>query len=224
MDARPESSVIGIVLVEIALVGAALAGCVVAQPQQPEVTPNVPSFSVPSTSSPAPPPDTGRAEISVELAQLPIGGNVSFDENTRADNCVTVNWIVEQDNARIPENVQIWISDAIFTDDVYALADSGCSGENPPCIGFVFDVANQTCDLAIAPTGNQPSSPDAPLHVSISGAVTCRDGESFECAEFLSALVTESNLSIPLDTPPADAPSDAPPSDGGLGTATSGPA
>lgn len=217
MDAR-------VILAEIALVGAALAGCAVAQPQQPEVTPNAPSSSAPSTSSLAPPPDTGGGEISVELAQLPIGGNVSFDENTFADNCVTVNWIVEQDNARIPENVQIWISGATFTDDVYALADSGCSGENPPCIGFVFDIANQTCDLAIAPTGNQPSSPDAPLEVSISGEVTCTEGESFECAKFLSALVTESNLSIPLDTPPADTPSDAPPADEGLGVSTSGPA
>jgi hypothetical protein len=210
------------VLVEIALVGAALTGCAVAQPQ-PEVAPDAPSASSPSSSSPdiAPPPDTGRGSISVELPQLPIGGNVSFDENTLADNCVAVNWIVDQDNAKIPENVQIWIGGAAFTDDVYALADAGCSGENPPCIGFIFDVANQTCALAIAPTGIQPSSPDAPLAVSISGEVTCSDGESFECAKFLSALVTESNLSIPLDTTP---PSDAPPADESLGVTTSGPA
>ena len=214
------------VLVEIALVGAALTGCAVAQPQ-PEVAPDAPRSSAPRSPSPepapapAPPPDTGGGAISVELPQLPIGGNVSFDENTLADHCVTVNWIVDQDNAKIPENVQIWIGGATFTDEVYALADAGCSGENPPCIGFVFDVANQTCDLAIAPTGLQPSSPDAPLAVSISGAVTCSDGESFECAKFLSALVTESNLSIPLDPPP---PPDAPLVDESLGVTTSGSA
>ena len=223
MDARRIFSVIGVVLVEIALVGAALTGCAVAQPEQPEVTPNAPSSSAPSTSSPAPPaappPDTGGSEISIELAQLPIGGNVSFDENTLADNCVTVNWIVERDNAKIPENVQIWISGATFTDDVYALADSGCSGENPPCIGFIFDVANQTCDLAIAPTGIQPSSPDVQLDVRISGEITCSDGETFECAQFLTALSGESNVSIPLDTPFADATSDE-----SLGVTTSGPA
>ncbi|TFC26611.1 hypothetical protein E3O25_11090 [Cryobacterium sp. TMT1-3] len=149
---------------------------------------------------------------------------MSFDENTLADNCVTVNWIVEQDNAKIPENVQIWISGARFTDDVYALADSGCSGENPPCIEFVFDIADQTCDLAIVPTGNQPSPPDAPLNVSLTGEVTCSDGESLDCAKFLSAVFTESNLSIPLDTPPANTPSDTPPADEGLGVTTSGPA
>ena len=222
MDARRTFSVIGVVLVEIALAGATLTGCAVTRPQQPEVTPNAPSSSAPSTSSPpAPPPDTGGGEISLELAQLPIGGSVSFDENTFADNCVTVNWIVEQDNSRIPENVQIWISGATFTDDVYALADSGCSDENPPCIGFIFDVANQTCDLAIAPTGKQPSSPDAQLAVSIAGEVTCTEGETFECAKFLSALDTESNLSIPLDTPPV---ADAPPADESLGATMSGPA
>jgi len=224
MDLRRGFSVIGVVLVEITFVVAALVGCAVAQPQQPEVTPNVPSSSAPSTSSPAPPPDTGGGKISVELAQLPIGGNVNFDESTLADNCVTVNWIVQQDNARIPENVQIWISGATFTDDVYALADAGCSGENPPCIGFVFDIANQTCDLAIAPTGNPASSPDAPVGVSISGEVTCSDGDSFACTEFLSALVTESNLSIPLDTPPWSAPSEAPTADGGPEVTTSAPA
>ena len=117
--------------------------------------------------------------------------------------------------------MQIWISGATFTDDVYALGDLGCSGENPPCIGFIFDVSNQTCDLAVAPTGNQPSSPDVQLGVSIAGEVTCNDGETFECAKFLSALVTESNLSIPLDTPPLV---DAPPADESLGVTTSGPA
>ena len=200
----------GFLVIGLVLVGAALAGCAVAQPQQREVVPNAPSASAPSTSSPAPLPDTGGSEISVELAQLPIGGNVTFDANTLADACVTVNWIAEQDNARIPENVQIWITGATFTDDVYALAESGCSGENPPCIGFIFDIANQSCDLAIAPTGNQPSSPDTALEVSISGAVTCSDGNSPDCAKFLSAVVSESNLSIPLDPPPASAPTDAP--------------
>jgi hypothetical protein len=120
--------------------------------------------------------------------------------------------------------VQIWISSATFTDEVYALAESGCSGDNPPCIGFLFDVANQTCDLAIAPTGNQPSSPDAPLGVSISGEVTCSDGANVECAKFLAASTGERKVSIPLDEPPADAPSDEPPADEGLGVTTSGPA
>ncbi|SFH48448.1 hypothetical protein SAMN05216274_10693 [Cryobacterium levicorallinum] len=49
MDARRTFSVIGVVLVEIALVGAALTGWAVAQPQQPEVTPNAPSSSAPSS-------------------------------------------------------------------------------------------------------------------------------------------------------------------------------
>jgi hypothetical protein len=98
--------------------------------------------------------------------------------------------------------VQITITGASFSTDVYTLADQGCPGDHPACIGFVFDAGHQVCDLAITPTGSLDSTGTEPA-VSIAGDVTCVDGQTPECADFLSAVANETSVSIPLDPPPS---------------------
>ena len=201
MDARGyRGSAFSVVLAAVIVCVASLAGCV--GTAQPEVTPGGVDTSAPNTGTTAPSPDTQSQAVSVELAQLPIGGNTTQDQTTFADTCVTINWIVQQDAAKIPSDVQIAITGASFSTDVYALADQGCADDHPPCIGFVFDAGHQACDLAIAATGSQDATGTEPA-VSIAGDVTCVDGETADCTAFLAAVADEQSLSIPLDPPPS---------------------
>jgi hypothetical protein len=218
MDAKRYRGIsfVGAVLVAVAVCGAALSGCAGA-PAKPEVNPNTLNTSAPSTQSASLPPDNGAAGVSIELAQLPIGGNTTEDEQTSADTCVTVNWIVQKVAAKIPPDAHIKITGAHFTSDEYALANSGCSGTYPQCIGFVFDSSHQICELAIAATESVPGVDDVQPGVGISGTVTCSDGRTAACASFLAAVATEQNLTIPLDSPPP------PSSPQGLGTTDSAP-
>jgi hypothetical protein len=189
-----------VVLAAVVVCVASLAGCV--GTAQPEVSPGGLDTSAPNTGTTAPSPDNASQGVSVELAQLPIGGTTTQDQTTFADTCVTINWIVQQDAAKIPSDVQITITGATFSTDVYTLADQGCAGDHPDCIGFVFDAGHQACDLAIAPTGSQDSTGTEPA-VSIGGDVTCVDGQTADCTAFLAAVADEKSLSIPLDPPPS---------------------
>ena len=111
MDAgRNRGSAFSAVLAAVIVCALGLAGCVGAT--QPEVTPGGVGTSAPQTGTTAPSPDTQSHSVSVELAQLPIGGNTTQDQATLADSCVTINWIVQQDAAKIPSDVQITISGA----------------------------------------------------------------------------------------------------------------
>ncbi len=211
MDARGyRGSAFSVVLAAVIVCVASLAGCV--GKAAPEVNPGGVDTSAPSTGTAAPSPDTQAQGVSVELAQLPIGGNTTQDQSTFADTCVTINWIVQQDAAKIPSDVQISITGATFSTDVYALADQGCAGDHPACIGFVFDAGHQACDLAIAPTGSQDSTGTEPA-VSIAGDVTCVDGQTPDCASFLAAVANEQSLSIPLDPPPTNQGAGSTPAD-----------
>ncbi len=202
MDARGNrGSAFSVVLAAVIVCVASLAGCV--GTAQPEVHPSGVDTSAPNTGTTGPAPDTQSQAVSVELAQLPIGGNTTQDQTTFADTCVTINWIVQQDAAKIPSGVQITITGANFSTDVYAVADQGCADDHPPCIGFVFDAGHQACNLAIAPTGSQDATGTEPA-VSIGGKVTCVDGQSADCVAFLSAVANEQSLSIPLDPPPSN--------------------
>lgn len=219
MDARHHRGMagIGVLLAGFALIGAALSGCATGAPA-PDVNPDTLNSSAPQTGTTAPSPDSsGGNAVAVQLAALPIGGNTTQDQTTFADTCVTINWIVQQDAAKIPSDVQILITGAHFTSDVYAVADSGCSGGNPACIGFVFDVDHQVCDLAIAATGSQEGSDDPEPAVSIAGTVACLDGQSDGCTSFLQAVANEPSLTIPLDAPQPSQGAGAPPAVGGPG-------
>jgi hypothetical protein len=200
MNARGfRGSAFSVVLAAVIVCVASLAGCV--GTAQREVQPGGVDTSAPNTGTTAPEPDTQSQAVSVELAQLPIGGNTTQDQTTFADTCVTINWIVQQDAAKIPSDVQIAISGASFSTDEYAVADQGCADDHPPCIGFVFDVDHQACNLAIAATGAEGSADTEPA-VSLSGNVICLEGETTGCTAFLSAVAEEESLSIPLDPPP----------------------
>ena len=202
MNARGfRGSAFSVILAAVIVCVASLAGCV--GTAQREVTPGGVGTSAPNTGTTGPAPDTQAQSVSVELAQLPIGGNTTQDQTTFADTCVTINWIVQQDAAKIPSDVQITITGASFSTDVYALAEQGCANDNPPCIGFVFDAGHQACNLAIAPTGSSDSTGTEPA-VSIAGNVKCVDGQTPDCVSFLTAVSNEQSLSIPLDPPPTN--------------------
>ncbi len=201
MDARRNrGSAFSVFLAAVIVCVVSLAGCV--GTTQPEVTPGGVGTSAPQTGTTAPAPDNQSQAVSVQLAQLPIGGNTTQDQTTFADTCVTINWIVQQNAAKIPSDVQITITGADFSTDVYALAGQGCAGDHPACIGFVFDAGHQACDLAVASTGSQDATGTEPA-VSIRGDVTCIRGETADCAAFLAAVPNERSLSIPLDPPPS---------------------
>ncbi|WP_345764354.1 hypothetical protein [Diaminobutyricibacter sp. McL0608] len=212
---RNRGSAFSVVLATVIVCVAGLAGCV--GTAAPEVDPGHVDTSAPNTGTTAPQPENTSQAVSVELAQLPIGGNTTQDQTTSADTCVTINWIVQQDAAKIPSDVKIQITGAAFSTDVYTLADQGCANDHPACIGFVFDAGHQACNLAITPTGSLDSTGTEPA-VSLGGNVTCVDGQTPECTDFLNAVATEPSVTIPLDPPPSEQGAGPAPSDrGGAG-------
>ncbi|NEN06611.1 hypothetical protein G3T36_12115 [Diaminobutyricibacter tongyongensis] len=201
MDAlRNRGSAFSVVLAAVIVCAASLAGCV--GTAQPEVTPGGVNTSAPETGTTAPQPDNQSQAVSVQLAQLPIGGSPSAQDDAGADTCVTISWVGQQD-AAIPSRVTVTITGGSFSTDVYAHADQGCSS-GPDCVGFVFEAGNQgqQCNLAIAPTGSQDATGTEPA-VSLTGNVTCLDGKTAECDTFLTAVQNDPNVSISLDPPPA---------------------
>ena len=197
---RNRGSAFSVVLAAVIVCVASLAGCV--GTAQPEVTPGGVNTSAPETGTTAPKPENQSQAVSVQLAQLPIGGAPSAQDDTGADTCVTISWVGQQD-AAIPPRVTVTITGGSFSTDVYAHADQGCAS-GPDCIGFVFESGNQgqQCNLAIAPTGSQDSTGTEPA-VSLTGNVSCLDGATAECDTFVNAVKNDPNVSIGLDPPPA---------------------
>jgi hypothetical protein len=187
----------------VAVVAMSVSGCANAPPRS-EPAPGPLNTTAPSTSAALPAPDTGDVGVSVEVAQLPIGGSASDDTDIAGDQCVDVNWIVQQGAASIPDGVHITITAATFTPDIFSLADDGCSGTAPPCAGFTFQAGDQECVLAVAPNGDPfDTSGTAPV-MSLSGKVTCDDPGSTTCATFLAAVGSNAQNTITLEFPDAD--------------------
>lgn len=188
------------VLAAVIVCVASLSGCV--GTAQPEVNPGGVNTSAPHTGTTAPQPEATSQAVSVELAQLPIGGAPTADPTTGDDTCVTVNWAGQQDTATIPADVQITITGAVFSTDVYAVADQGCGDDHPSCTDFVFVTDSQGCNLAIAPTGSTDFTGTEPA-VSLSGTGTCVGGQTADCVAFLTAVEGGAGASIQLDPPPS---------------------
>lgn len=159
--------------------------------------------SVPVTDTGGPDPDTGGGGPSVELPQLPIGGNAdaSTDPAHPANQCVNVNWIADQEGAQIPAGVEVAVTGFVFGPDIFAVSDVGCSGANPSCVGYTFTTSDQVCDLAIEPLGVPADPAGETPSVSATGEVRCGEVAAAECTAFLEAVAAEQNVAIDLNFP-----------------------
>ncbi|MBA2444533.1 MAG: hypothetical protein H0V49_04290 [Nocardioidaceae bacterium] len=181
----------------------ALSGCANSS-TQPEAQPESLNTSAPATSAQGPDPDTGGGGgQAILLPRIPIGGNAaeSADPEHPANQCVDVNWIADQEAAEIPSGVEIVLTGFVFNPDIFAVAEAGCSGENPPCLDYVFSTNDQACDLAIEPLSMPDDLTSENPSVSATGEARCDDVESPECTAFVAAVETEQNVAIPLNAP-----------------------
>lgn len=180
-----------------------VSGCA-GESSQPEATPESLNTSAPITDTEGPSPDAGGdGGTAVLLPKIPIGGNadVSADPGHPANQCVSINWIVDNEAAQIPASVQVRLTGVTFDPPIFAVTEAGCSGSTPPCGGYVFTTGNQACDIAIEPLGISADPSGGSPSMSATGEVLCDDAESPECTTFLEAVATEQNVAIDLNFP-----------------------
>jgi len=181
----------------------ALSACA-AGSSQPEAQPETFNTSAPVTSAEGPDPDPGGGGgPAILLPRIPIGGNAeeSADPEHPANQCVNVNWIADQEAAEVPSGVEVALTGFAFSPEIFAVAEAGCSGDNPPCVGYVFTTSAQVCDLAIEPLGIPDDSTGENPSVSATGEARCDDAESPECTTFVAAVESEQNVAIDLNPP-----------------------
>jgi hypothetical protein len=179
---------------------AALASC--SDDSSPEADPGLPDTSAPTETGDIPETETPVDNPSISLPSLPIGGNTteSADPDVPNNQCVDVNWIVDEGSgATLKEGIQVVVTSAIFTPDLFDEADTGCDDSNPSCIGYEFTEDAQACTLAVKPLEGAELLDENPF-VALGGIVNCQlDAE--ECQAFADAVATEQNLSIDLLIP-----------------------
>jgi len=185
-------------VVSVALL-AAIVSCANESDPEPDPGP-VPTTTTTETGrtvDPEPTPDNP----SISLPSLPIGGDAeeSSDSDHPNNQCVDVNWIVDQDSeATLKAGIEIEVTSFLFTPDIFVVSDAGCDDNNPSCTGFVFTEDAQVCNLAVDPTSDGAELTEDPT-VGLTGIVNCTL-EREECQAFADSAA-EQNPSIPLLIP-----------------------
>jgi hypothetical protein len=187
------------------LVSAILLAALVSCSDDPseEVEPGPVDTTTPTETTGEPDPEPPTEQPTVSLPSLPIGGTANESEDVDVPNnqCVDVNWIVDQEgDALLVEGIEVQITGATFTPpELFVEAGAGCGGGNPPCTGYVFTDKAQACNLAVEPLPGAELLEETPF-VALTGVATCELTQE-ECDAFGEAVANEENLTIDLLIP-----------------------
>jgi hypothetical protein len=145
------------------------------------------------------------AQPSVEVAQLPIGGN-------QVAACATVDY---EGPADIPAGVRIIVTGVSVQPSSSAaeVGGSGCSGlDGAPCLKYVLvsdGVKTSACNIPIKASGSAGDGTDG--HLVLAGRLECPAGHSSDCSSFVQVLLAnpqtitvsppESSQSSPSESP-----------------------
>lgn len=198
---------------------AVLVGCGGSTPSGDSGAPEVPSsqetFANPSDEPTGPePPQPTRDRPAIEIASLPVGGNVNSDGTSQ---CAEVNWLGTKP---IPDGVTVLVSGiGLDPGGVFRLDRGACSSDLGSCVGVRWRGDSLSpCQVGV----RQIAAGDGDVQLIVKGTVTCR--ELADCQNLVQpgngsqisfspediAPPTEESPPETSTEPPTDGPPDTP--------------
>lgn len=142
----------------------------------------------------------------VEVAGLPVGGDVDVSATVPTALCVHVNWILQQTENTIPAGVSVHLRGATFTPAVFQASAHGCDGVRvaPSCEQQVLAATRLRCDISVEPTfaALPVDGSEGEGSMSLAGSVQCQDARSQTCRSFLQEVQQEAQtITVPVPRP-----------------------